>query len=382
MISRSARGMLSEWWWTVDRVAVLIMLALFGIGLLLAVAASPAVSGGPHSGGNFYYAVKQVAFAGSAVALLIGVSLLSPAKVGHVALAVFVLALLGTIAARIFGAETFGARRWLDFAGITVQPSEFLKPGFAVLTAVILSVSALPENLRRTATLFLLLPVLGALISQPDIGQTFLILALWAAMMFFAGLSFKWFWLIGGGAAGLGVLLYSTVGYMQRRIDAFLDAKEGTYQAGLSLKAFAHGGFAGVGAGAGTVKYRLPFAHSDYIFSVAGEEFGFLLCIAIVVLFCALAVRVMLRSASSRDPFVQLAGAGLAISVALQAFINMGVAVNLLPAKGMTLPFVSYGGSSLFAVALTMGFALALTRQRPKFADYAPPFAFMQGARP
>jgi cell division protein FtsW len=172
--------------------------------------------------------------------------------------------------------------------------------------------------------------------------------------------------MIGGGAAGLAGAAYLLFPHVRHRILQFFDPAEKGYQAGLSLKAFAHGGLFGVGPGAGTVKYRLPEIHSDFIYAVAGEEFGLALCAVIALLFCFLAVRLLLRSAGARDPFAQLAGAGLSIVIALQAFINMGVAVNLLPAKGMTLPFISYGGSSLFAVALTMGFALALNRQRPQ----------------
>src|SRR3954466_14976832 len=177
-----------------------------------------------------------------------------------------------------------------------------------------------------------------------------------------------WVALLGGAVAILGVAAFFTFPHVHHRLLQYFSDSDIGYQAGLALKAFAHGGFAGVGPGAGTVKYRIPDAHSDFIFAVAGEEFGFVLCGLIALLFCVLTVRLLLRSAAAREPFAQLAGAGLAVVTAVQAFINMGVAVSLLPAKGMTLPFISYGGSSLFAVALTMGFALAVTRQRPKVA--------------
>ncbi len=185
-------------------------------------------------------------------------------------------------------------------------------------------------------------------------------------MLFFYGVNFLW---IGVGLAitgALGVLTYEIFPHVHHRVDQFLSESDTGYQAGLALKAFAHGGLTGVGPGAGTIKYRIPDVHSDYIFAVAGEEFGFALCAVIALVFCILTVRLLLRAANAREPFSQLAGAGLAVVTAVQAFINMGVAVSLLPAKGMTLPFISYGGSSLFAVALTMGFALAVTRQRPQ----------------
>ena len=179
----------------------------------------------------------------------------------------------------------------------------------------------------------------------------------------------------------LGFAAYIVFPHVHHRMAQFLSDSDIGYQAGLALKAFAHGGFAGVGPGAGTVKYRIPDAHSDYIFAVAGEEFGLVLCAVIAALFCLLTVRLLLRAAGARDPFCQLAGAGLAVVTAVQAFINMGVAVSLLPAKGMTLPFISYGGSSLFSIALTMGFALAVTRQRPKSARARIPAAGSGSAR-
>ena len=360
--SRANRSDFADWWWTVDRIALAAMLGLIGIGLMLAFAASPAASGGPLTAGDFHYAVKQIAFAALAAFILGSTSLLSPAQVLRVATAVFAAALVGSFVVLIAGNEVLGARRWLVLGWMTLQPSEFLKPGFAVLAAAILA--------ERTPTRIsiLLFPAIVALLLQPDVGQTFLLFALWGTLMFFAGMSLKWVWAIGGGTTGLGVAAYFLFSHVRHRVDQFFDPGQTGYQMGLSLKAFRHGGLFGVGPGAGTVKYRLPDAHSDFIYAVAGEEFGLALCAVIALLFCVLAVRLLLRSAAAREPYAQLAGAALAIVFALQAFINMGVAVSLLPAKGMTLPFISYGGSSLFAVALTMGFALALTRQRPQLA--------------
>jgi Bacterial cell division membrane protein len=215
-------------------------------------------------------------------------------------------------------------------------------------------------------TLVALAPALGVLLLQPDVGQTFLLIGLWASMLFFAGLSVRWIWVIGGGAAGLASLAYIFFPHVHHRFDQFFHPDDKGHQVNLSLKAFSHGGLVGVGPGSGTVKYHLPDVHSDFIFAVAGEEFGLLLCIVIAGLFCFLCLRLLLRSASAKEPFAQLAGAGLAAVLAFQALINMAVALNMMPAKGMTLPFISAGGSSLFAVALTMGFALSLSRQRPQ----------------
>ena len=382
-MNRASRNLVAEWWWTVDRLAFIAVLALIGIGLMLAFAASPAASGGPMTEGNFTYALKQIVFTLIAIGVLFGASLLTPAQVRSAALIAFVAGLLGSALVLLFGHETLGARRWLDLGWFTLQPSEFLKPSFAILVAAILA-DPRPAPLPKPAVTFIIvLPAILILLKQPDVGQTFLLIALWAAMLFFAGLALKWIWMIGGGAAGMVTAAFFLFPHVQHRVLQFMDPTDKGYQAGLSLKAFAHGGLYGVGPGAGTVKYHLPDVHSDFIYAVAGEEFGLVLCAAIALLFCILAVRLLLRSAQAKDSFAQLAGAGLSIVIALQAFINMGVAVNLLPAKGMTLPFISYGGSSLFAVALTMGFALALSRQRPQVElRETAMFSLFGGSRP
>jgi cell division protein FtsW len=383
--SRTDRSGFSDWWWTVDRLALAAMLALIAIGLMLAFAASPAASGGPLTEGDFRYAAKQIAFAVAAACILGGASMLTPVQVKRCAAAVFALALIGSAIAAFAGTEILGARRWLGLGWMTLQPSEFLKPSFAVLAAAILAERAPTRISKPVVTFIILVPAIVVLLLQPDVGQTFLMLALWAALLFFSGLTLKWIWAIGGGSTGLAVMAFLLFSHVRRRVLQFLaqffDPHQAGYQMGMSLKAFAHGGLFGVGPGAGTVKYRLPDAHSDFIFAVAGEEFGLALCAFIALLFGVLTIRLLLRSAAAREPFAQLAGAGLAIVVALQAFINMGVAVSLLPAKGMTLPFISYGGSSLFAVALTMGFALALIRHRPKIALHEQPlFGFLKPA--
>ena len=365
MLNRSDKSGFANWWFTVDRVALLCMLVLAGIGLMLAFAASPAITGGPLSAGDFRYTARQVVFAVMAIGILCSVSLLSLRQIRMLAAVTFACALIGSFLVLFVGADVLGARRELDLGPFALQPSEFLKPSFAILAAAVLSDRqplAIPKPL---VTFLLLVPALLILIRQPDVGQTGLLLCLWGAMLFFWGVSFVW---VGAGigiAGALGFVAYEIFPHVHHRVEQYLSEDGTGYQAGLALKAFAHGGLAGVGPGAGTIKYRIPDAHSDFIFAVAGEEFGFLLCGLIALMFCILTVRLLLRSAAVREPFAQLAGAGLVVVTAVQSFINMGVAVSLLPAKGMTLPFISYGGSSLFAVALTMGFALAVTRQRP-----------------
>jgi len=365
MLNRSDKSVFANWWFTVDRVALLCMLVLAGIGLMLAFAASPAITGGPLSAGDFRYTARQVVFAVMAVGILCSVSLLSLRQIRMLAAVTFACALIGSFLVLFVGADVLGARRELDLGPFALQPSEFLKPSFAILAAAMLADRQPLAIPKPVVTFLLLVPALLILIRQPDVGQTGLLLCLWGAMLFFWGMSFVW---VGAGigiAGALGFVTYEIFPHVHHRVQQYLSESDTGYQAGLALKAFAHGGFTGVGPGAGTIKYRIPDAHSDFIFAVAGEEFGFLLCGLIALMFCILTVRLLLRSAAAREPFAQLAGAGLAVVTAVQAFINMGVAVSLLPAKGMTLPFISYGGSSLFAVALTMGFALAVTRQRP-----------------
>jgi len=367
-ISRADKGGFADWWFTVDKVALTGMGLLLGIGLMLAFAASPAITGGPVTAGDFHYAVRQLAFAVVALSIMAAASLLTLRQVKIVAALVFAGALIGSFLVLFLGSDVLGARRELNFGFMSLQPSEFLKPGFAILAGAVLADRA-PMVLPKPAITFLLiLPAVVILLLQPDVGQSGLLLSLWGVMLFFAGLRVFWVGLMAGASAILGFVAYMIFPHVHHRLAQYLSSSDIGYQAELALKAFAHGGLAGVGPGAGTIKYRIPDAHSDYIFAVAGEEFGLVLCAIIAGLFCLLTVRMLLRSANARDPFCQLAGAGLAMVTALQAFINMGVAVSLLPAKGMTLPFISYGGSSLFSIALTMGFVLAVTRQRPKLA--------------
>ena len=381
MNSRADRSSYATWWWTVDRTALVLMLMLITIGLMLAFAASPAATGGPLTAGDFRYTAKQILFAVIAFAILGGASLLSLQQIKIVAAIVFAVSLIATGLVLVVGTEVLGAKRSIEFGFFSLQPSEFLKPGFAVLAAAIIADRQPLPIPKPLITLALIVPAIAILLKQPDVGQTTLLIALWGALLFFSGAPLKWMGGLAGGGVVLGLAAYLLFPHVHHRIDQFLNPTDTGYQTGLALKAFAHGGLTGVGPGAGTVKYRLPEAHSDFVFAVAGEEFGLILCGVIALLFCLLTVRLLLRSADQRDRFSQLAGAALATVTALQAFINMGVAVSLLPAKGMTLPFISYGGSSLFAVALTMGFALAVTRQRPQLPTRDPSLFELLGAR-
>lgn len=366
-MSRSDTSPVARWWSTMDRVSLFCVAVLLTVGIFLAFAASPAATGHMHSAGNFSYAIKQFAFALTAAGILVTVTLLDSRQTRIVATASYGVGLMGAFVALVAGADVNGAHRWLDFAGFKLQPSEFLKPGFAILAAMILSDKLKNHSPGELLVGLLLAPALAILLLQPDIGQTVLLSALCAAMLFFAGISWLWLGGLAAGGAGLLGLAWLVHPHVRERFAEFMTS--GGYQTGLALKAFRAGGITGVGPGAGTIKYRLPDAHTDFVFAVAGEEFGIVLCGVIAILFGVLTVRLLLRSSRAKDPFVQLAGAGLAAVTGLQAFINMGVSLSILPAKGMTLPFISYGGSSLFAVALTMGFALGLTRSRPAMSE-------------
>ena len=367
-MTRADRSGFAAWWFSVDRVALCVMLALIGIGLLMAFAASPAISGGPTSAGDFRYAMRQFSYAVMALGIVAVTSMLSLRQIKILGALVFAGALVGSFLVLFLGEEMLGARRQLNLGPFNLQPSEFLKPSFAILAAAVLADTGKLPMPRPILTFLLLLPALIILLLQPDVGQTGLLLCLWGALLFFWGLLLLWVGAMAATACGLAGAAYAIFPHVHNRVNQYLGHSETGYQAGLGLKAFAHGGLTGVGPGEGTIKYRLPDAHADFVFATAGEEFGLLLCAAIAALFCVLTVRLLLRSAAAREGFAQLAGAGLAIVTAVQAFINMGVAVSLLPAKGMTLPFISYGGSSLLAMGLTMGLALALTRHRPKIS--------------
>ena len=366
IVSRADNSGFARWWWTVDRAALLGILCLIAIGLVLAFAASPAATGGSQTAGNFTYAVRQIAFALMAILVLIGASFLDPKQMRLAAATVFALALIGAFYVLFAGESVNGANRWVRLGGFTLQPSEFLKPAFAVLAAAFLADKLKHGFPGDAVTIGVLVPAVIILLMQPDVGQTALLLALCAVMLFFGGLRYYWVAALGGGGVALATAAYFLHPHVRQRIADFLDPTTQGYQVGLSTEAFSAGGLMGVGPGAGTIKYRLPDAHTDFIFAVAGEEYGFVLCAVIALLFGLVTIRLLLRSAHANDPFAQLAGAGLAVVIGLQAFINMGVSLGILPAKGMTLPFVSYGGSSQLAVALTLGLALGITRQRPQ----------------
>lgn len=364
-ISRADRSLLAEWWFTVDRVLLTMAFVLAGAGLVLSLAASPAVA--LKKGlSAFYFVERHLAFAMIGMVLMLFVSLMTPRAIRRLSLMLFFGSLAIMIAVLIGGEEVNGARRWLRFAGFSLQPSEFAKPAFVVLAAW-----AFSESMRRTdmpaRTIACALYVMFALplILQPDVGQTLLVSAVWGTLFVLSGQSLAWAAVLAAmGVAGLGIA-YMTLGYVQTRVDRFFSPTiDETSQIGRALQSFIEGGFFGRGPGEGTIKSVLPDAHTDFIFAVVAEEYGVIACLALAALFAFTVLRAYFRSVGDGDPFIRLAVAGLAVMFGMQAAINMAVNVGLMPAKGMTLPFISAGGSSLVSVFLLMGMILALTRRR------------------
>jgi cell division protein FtsW len=363
---RSDNSVLGRWWWTVDRWSLAAVVLLAAFGLFMAFAASPAVA--ERIGlDSFYFVRRQVALLAPALVLMIAISLLSPRGVRRVALAAFVIAMILLAATFFMGLEVKGARRWISLLGLTLQPSEFVKPAFAVISAWLFAASRADPSFPGNIVAIALYGLLAALlILQPDFGMAVVISAVWFAQLFVAGLPMIWMAVLAAlGLAGM-IGAYTFLPHVASRIDRFLDPSSGDgYQIGRSLEAFARGGLFGRGPGEGTVKLQLPDAHADFVFAVAGEEFGMVACLVVVALFAFVVLRGLSRMLVETNLFIMLAVTGLLAQFGLQAFINMGSTVSLMPTKGMTLPFVSYGGSSLLAIAFGMGMTLALTRKRP-----------------
>lgn len=373
MISRAHRTPFGEWWWTVDRLTLAAIGALMLTGVVLSLAASPPVAGrlGLEP---FYFVNRHILFLIPTIAILLSVSFLNPRQIRRLALIVFALSLIMVAATPYFGAEIKGARRWLILFGVNIQPSEFLKPAFVILIAWLFGESAKhPEMPANAMALVLLLVVVSLLVVQPDFGQTMLVVLVWSALFFMAGMRLVWVFGI-AGLAGVGLLTaYFTIPHVARRIQRFLDPASGdTFNIDIATESFLRGGWLGKGPGEGTVKRLLPESHTDFVFAVAAEEFGIALCLAIAMLFAFIVIRSLIRAMHADDAFTRFAAAGLTMLFATQSAINMAVNLHLIPAKGMTLPFISYGGSSMLSLAYAMGMLLALTREQPRAAMLAP----------
>ncbi|MBP7242095.1 putative peptidoglycan glycosyltransferase FtsW [Amaricoccus sp.] len=366
--AKPGEPILPHWWRTVDRWSLAAILGLFLAGMLLGLAASPplAVKNGLPA---FHYVSRQAAFGAVALTALVVASMLSPTTLRRLGVLAFAGSVLAIALLPVLGTDFGkGAVRWYSLGFVSVQPSEFLKPAFAIFAAWLMAaaydISGPPGRLLSFVVAVTLTATLAL---QPDFGQAGLIIATWGLMYFAAGAPVFLLGGVGAGVIGAGWFAYHNSEHVARRIDGFLASEvDPRTQIGYATNAIQEGGFLGVGPGNGQVKWILPDAHTDFIIAVAAEEFGLILCVVIMALYLTIVVRSLLRLVSERDPFTRLAGTGLAVLLGMQALINMGVAVRLLPAKGMTLPLISYGGSSLIAACLGLGALLALTRKRPQ----------------
>lgn len=365
---RDVEPILPKWWRTIDKWSVSCVLILFGIGILLGLAASPPLAE-KNGFEPFHYVQRQAFFGSLALLVMMVLSMMSPTMVRRLAVLGFLASFIGLVFLPFFG-EDFGkgATRWYSLGFASIQPSEFLKPGFVVVAAWMMAASAdLNGPPGKTWSFALCVSIVLMLALQPDFGQACLVLFGWGVMYFVAGASM--FLLVALAALVItgGAVAYANSEHFARRIDGFLSTDiDPTTQLGYATNAIQAGGFFGVGVGEGQVKWSLPDAHTDFIIAVAAEEYGLVLVLAIIALYATVVVRSLMRLVRERDPFIRLAGTGLACIIGVQAMINMGVAVRLLPAKGMTLPFVSYGGSSVIASGIAVGMLLAFTRTRPQ----------------
>ena len=366
--ARPGEPILPHWWRTIDRWSLAAIIGLFLAGMLLGLAASPplAVKNGL---APFHYVIRQAAFGVIALGTLLVVSMMDPQTIRRGATLGFFCSVVALALLPVFGTDFGkGAMRWYSLGFVSVQPSEFLKPTFAVFAAWLMAASYDPSGPPGRMLSFVTAATLTLVLAlQPDFGQAGLIIACWSLMYFTAGAPITLLAGVGGAVMGAGWFAYNNSEHVARRIDGFLASDvDPRTQIGYATNAIQEGGFLGVGVGNGQVKWILPDAHTDFIIAVAAEEFGLILCVAIMALYMTIVVRALLRLVGERDPFIRLAGTGLACLLGMQALINMGVAVRLLPAKGMTLPLISYGGSSLIAACAGLGMLLAMTRKRPQ----------------
>jgi len=369
-LGRADRSAMGTWFWEIDRLLLLLVLMLISIGLIAVAAASPAATD-RYSHGTFqlpslYYFYRQAIWIALALPIMLFVSMLPKDVARRMALGGASFFFVMLVLVPLIGSEVNGAKRWIGVGFMQFQPSEFLKPLFVVLIAWTLSLRARDPSLPVVPITGVLVAVVAAfLMKQPDFGQTVIFGAIWIALLMLSGVSIKLLAWLGAAALGGIVSAYMFYSVATERINNFLFAQGDTYQTDKAYATLTNGGLMGTGPGAGTMKFHLPEPHTDYIFSVIGEEFGLISCIAIAIIYLTIVVRVFVRLLHEEDEFLLLASAGLVTEFGLQALINMMVNVQLAPSKGMTLPFISYGGSSMVALSIGFGLLLAFTRTNP-----------------
>jgi cell division protein FtsW len=362
---RQNKNIITTWWWTVDKMALFALVMIVAFGAMMVATASPAVA--ERIGfDSFYFVKRQLIFLSLATIVILWISFLSPTTIRRISVVGFIVGALLMIDVLLFGNSTNGAKRWIFIGGMSLQPSEFMKPFFIVVTAWMLSEAKIKKGFQGFKISIILYGLLaGLLISQPDFGMFIVVTSVWGGQLFVAGMPMLW--VAGIAVAGILILLvaYFFFPHVAKRIDSFTHTEKGaSYQVSRSMEAFNSGGMFGRGPGDGVVKQRLPDAHTDFIFAVIGEELGGIVCIIVVWLYGFVVLRGFKLMSNESDLFLVYAVSGLLMQFGMQAVINMGVAVNLLPTKGMTLPFISYGGSSMLAIAMAMGMMLALTKKR------------------
>ncbi|RFZ89504.1 putative lipid II flippase FtsW [Shinella sp. WSJ-2] len=366
MVSRAERGALADWFWTIDRYFLAAFILLMGLGFMLSFAASPAVA--ERIGlDSFHFVRRHAMFLVPAIAIMFGISFLSPRQVRRAAMILLIVSLAAMVLALFFGVEVKGSRRWISIGSLSIQPSEFMKPAFVIICAWLFSEHARQPEIPGNLFAIILFGIVAALlVAQPDLGQTILTAAVWGGMFFMAGMPWLWIIILGGAAVGGLLTAYTFLPHVAGRIDKFMTGEGDTFQMDTAREAIIRGNWFGQGPGEGTVKRIIPDSHTDFIFSVAAEEFGIIFCMVIVAIFAFVVMRGLNHAFKERNDFTRFAVAGLVLQLGIQSMINIGVNLELLPAKGMTLPLISYGGSSMIAICVTAGFILALTRHRPE----------------
>lgn len=364
-LSRADDSMFGQWWWTIDRTMFFAFILMIAFGLLLMMAATPMVA--TRIGlEEFYFIKRHLIYILPSLFIIFIVSNLDENQLKKFSLVLFFSAVILTFLTLFFGAEIKGARRWISLAGFSIQPSEFAKPALTILTAWMFANQKRDNNFNGFFIASGFLAIFSILlILQPDIGMLIVTLAVWGCQLFINGLPIFFVIIAVAGGVGGFILAYMFLPHVTARVNKFLDPAVGDhYQINRSLEAFSNGGLFGVGPGEGMIKRHLPDAHADFVFAVLGEEFGFIFCLILVLIIGFIVVYGMLRAMRERDHFTLLASVGLLTQFGLQSFINMASTLHLIPTKGMTLPFISYGGSSMIAISIAVGMILALGRRK------------------
>ncbi|EUB96135.1 cell division protein FtsW [Rhizobium sp. CF080] len=366
MVSRADRGPLADWFWTIDRFFLVAFVLLMGVGFMLSFAASPAVA--ERIGlDSFHFVERHALFLLPSLVVMVGLSFLTPRQVRRTAIVLLIISLALMVLALFFGVEVKGSRRWIGVGMFSIQPSEFMKPAFVVVCAWLFAEHARQPEIPGNLFAIILFGIVAALlVAQPDLGQTILTSVVWGGMFFMAGMPWLWIVMLGGVGAGGIVTAYYMLPHVTARFDKFLTGEGDRFQIETAHEAILQGGWFGQGPGEGIVKRILPDSHTDFVFSVAAEEFGIIFCMALVAIFAFIVLRGLNHAFKERNDFNRFAVAGLVLQIGMQSLINIGVNLELMPAKGMTLPLISYGGSSMIAICITAGFILALTRHRPE----------------